>query len=492
MFMAMHAATNDIDRIRATASGQQQRPTDAYFQPGYGRLPGDPSQPPGGSGQGQGSSEGPFSSRFPTPQLPAAAPNQDPLDASGAGAPAVAIGTGAAGALDYMQPVIFSGEVPKPQGEMGIKDFIRAIENRQKRHNYTSAQTVQHALSCLRGEAHDWFERIVQYHITPDQLKIVLANWESFRALIISEYDYNNEMLLVVGNRSALRPKESTESDMQFLKRISEAHGVIRAQHLREADFNDPNQYQPPRFLLESASQYDLDQNRRICAAHGYAMGIERAIDLILAQILMEGLEDKKLREWVYKFKGRVSWFNLHNGVKGEVRRLKEIKNPQGTKPSEDKGPRSFRALAAAVDSAVIDAIDNDDDPIEAAKAELAEDWDEHFEALAEAIATRRKAFLRTKPFNQYMRGMKKRHLGNGQPSPTSSLPPLPAMFTKGRKPSPAQRGKTARPSTGRPFCSYCKKQGHIESTCFQKIAADSSRNNASANAIQLDSDAHF
>ena len=296
-------------------------------------------------------------------------------------------------------------------------------------------------------------------------------------------------MQLIVGNRSALRPKESNETDMQFLFRISEAHGVIRAQHLREADFNNPRMYQPPRFLLDNASQYDLDRQRRICAAHGYAMGIERAIDLILAQILMEGLEDKKLREWVYKFKGRVSWFNLHNGVKGEVRRLKEIKNPQGSKHAEDKGPRSFRALAAAVETAVVAAIEDDEDPIEAAKIEIGNDWDESFEAFAEAIATRRRKIQRKKPFAAYMKGLNKSHLGNGRPSPTSSLPPLPAMFVKGNK--PFYKTRPTKNSTGRPTCTYCKKQGHTEQTCFQKIAANTNTN-SSANAVQLDSDAHF
>ena len=463
VFNAFYAATDDLHRVRDRYSHRFRGPgVEMGFddagdqQPPPGHIPGTPFvdmfDDLGGGVAGE-------------------APANPPAVALAA---APAAGPGAAGSLDYMQPVIFSGEIPRPSGEFGLPDFIRAIESRRRRHGYTAAQTVQHALSCLRGRAHNWYEKNLQFHLSPSQLQRVLNDWRVFKALLIKEYDFKNEMRVAVGNRSALRMKEARESDVDYLVRITESYGVIKARHLREIDFYDAHQYMPPNFLLNSASQFTPDQQRRVCAAHGFAMGVERVLDMMLSQFLVEGFDDKKLREWTLKWRGKLPWFAFHQGVQDELRRLYEIQTPQGVKETEDKGPRSFRAMAAAVDAAILAAVDNNEDPYAAAQAAAGQDWDDRVETYVAAVMAYRRTFRGVRSGNRGGRGGARRG-GRSSGPPTRVLPPVPA---------PNQPPPKAAAASGRPRCDYCHMQGHLEATCFKKMAAQGARSSTTANAV--------
>lgn len=74
-----------------------------------------------------------------------------------------------------------------PQGAFTPKSFIDNVELSRRRYNWTDAQTVNYAISSMRGQAYDYIKQ-AQRVLTAAGRANLLTNWVSFRDNLLGHY----------------------------------------------------------------------------------------------------------------------------------------------------------------------------------------------------------------------------------------------------------------------------------------------------------------
>ena len=383
------------------------------------------------------------------PLAPAARPQMSqPFD--------VPTGPGAIGERDILSEVLFSGETPPKDKEFALKPFIHAMETRKMRFGWSDARTVQHAASCFRGMAHEWFEGDLKPSLTPQQFQEAMTQWLLFRQLLIDRFDYSDSMHLNLGAMSGLRPHERNETDLQYIHRIGLARGANYVAMINARNFQDPSDYAPPTSALDE--QLPIDTRLRLAAAHGYATCVTAMGDSFMQGMLAEGLHDAKLREWATRNLRQLSWLEFSRGIVKEYNRLQKLKGPahqQQLLKDQDNRKSSFRSMVADIEATLDFAELVDRDPIDVAREELADQWSADLENIIIAAINRRKNI---RPTNKR--------------KPRANEPKQNAAS----KPSTSNTTKPSLPPKNRPQCSFCKRYGHTIEVCFRKEAFDEGR----------------
>ena len=398
-----------------------------------------------GAGAPHGSTTRPAQLPPPPPALPQLVQPQDVL-----------AGIGITGLHNVMQDILFSGEEKPGEKEFPLKDFVQAVENRRAKHGWTDIQTVTHAASCFRGTAYEWFEHDFKTCLHPDQFAQATTNWAIFRQILITRFDLKNTMKLSLGAKTGLRPKERTETDIQYLHRIALARSANQLRTINSINFRDPQDYAPPPeavALVHSNPEAAL----RLAAQHGFALGTELSNDTTMEGLVAEGFSSLKLREWAAKHVAVLPWWEFSQGIYKEEARLRSLQATDAHEHTQPRNKNNFRNFVSAVENMVALTDDDPDaDPVELLQNDLGDDLDE--EALQMAVAAIKRARA---PRTNKRQTTKPRKPRNGE-----------------KKARTAAAAATAKPNNGRAeiTCTFCHKPGHTADKCFRKEAFDQGR----------------
>lgn len=82
----------------------------------------------------------------------------------------------------------FGEDKQAPPGSFNAKSFLDHVELHRRRYAWTDAQTVNYAVTSMRGSAYDWFQMLQQ--ILSDEMRTqLLATWSVFKEAVMAHYN---------------------------------------------------------------------------------------------------------------------------------------------------------------------------------------------------------------------------------------------------------------------------------------------------------------
>lgn len=203
-----------------------------------------------------------------------------------------------------LPPLIFTGNQKLIHtGEKTPADFVRAIEQRAAAQTWDDKETMNHAITCLQGDAANWLYGSLKLTITPEEWNRISTSWTAFLGIFKARYQLRE--VPAQTDLSGLRKQQLSEPARTFMDRITRTFGTLigKQSFLRWAPALDTARLPATVITAINATDETKQAVANELAAHEAAQEQHTLVSLIEAQAkatIASGLRNEHAQQAAY------------------------------------------------------------------------------------------------------------------------------------------------------------------------------------------------